>query len=253
MSSRAPEHERGSTHLLLILGIIVVALIIGAGWLVYTKTVSKKSPAGSTSSTQNSALASAAQSACNAKFHDSDLCQFVAATAAQPFDKTSAVITMTTTTDGQPATLVLAQDGKGNNQLTTNGGGTSVESITLNGVLYTKVAGQAVWTKYPSMASAPTETTPSSDLSFLSSLNNEQFTKIGTAACDGANCLKYQFTDNLNPGATQYVLIDTSNHLMREYTSTGGTFGSLDMKVAYQNVTISMPSPVQDLSASVGQ
>lgn len=253
MASRAPVQQRGSTHLLLILAIIVIAIIIGAGWLVYTRTIGKKTLATVASSAQNAAVATVAQDQCNAKYHDSDLCSFIAAEAAQPYDKTSAVVTMTTTTDGQPVNIVLSQDGKGNNELVSTGGGVSIDSITLNGVLYTKAAGQSVWTKYPSTTGAPTQATPDSNLSFLASLNNTQFTKIGNAACDGATCLKYQFTDNLNAGATQYLLFDTHSHLMREYSSTGGTYGNMDIKIAYQKVTITMPSPVQDLSASLGQ
>ena len=256
MSARAPKQQQGSTHLLLILAIIVIVLIIGAGWLVYTKTIGMKK-AADTASTQNTAAASAAASAakdtCNAKYHDSDLCKFVAAEAAHPFEKTSAVITMTGMTGGTQSTIVLSQDGKGNSELVTTGGGYSVDSITLDGVIYTKAAGETVWTKYASGASAPTTTTPDSNLSFLASLDSTQFTKAGTAACGGSTCFKYTFTDTANAGATQYALFDKSDYLMREYASTGGTLGNMDIKITYQKVTITMPSPVQDLSANLGQ
>lgn len=266
MSQKRKSDERGIAHLLLIVIIVVVLAAIGfAGWKVYSN---KKGTSNSVTTTStpaqkanDKAVSSAAQSACLSKYHDSDLCKFVAAEAAAPFEKTPLKLTMTGTSGGQGGTWVMEQDGKGNNSLTLSGGGQTINTITLNGQVYTQTAAGGPWVTYGAASgssSSSTSDNPASSLSdFASSLSTTTYTKLGKEACGSLTCFKYQVIDSTTPTSTVYVWFDTSQYLMRQYYVADSSSGDkMTMNIDYQKVTISKPSPVQDLSAgstSTGQ
>lgn len=264
MSQQHESDQRGIAHLLLVVIIVVVLAAIGfAGWKVASN---KKNNSGANSTTSTPAesasaksAASAAESVCLGKYHDKDLCKFVAAETATPFEKSSVKITMTGTSNGTQGTWVMEQDGKGNNSLSMNGGGQMINMITLNGQSYTQMSTGGPWITYGASGAAgstSSQGTPDSSLtSFLSSLSTTSFTKLGKEACGSLTCFKYQIIDSTSPGATQYVWFDTGQHLMRQYfeSGVGGGSDSMTMTISYQKVTISKPSPVQDMSATSGQ
>jgi len=243
MSQVKQRSEEGFAHLLLIIIVVVVlAAVALAGWRIMDK---HKNP--STGSNTPKVRNSAVESQCLATYHDSDLCSFQAIAAAEPIDKTAFKATLTTVQADSNTTMTFEQDGKGNSSLMSSGGGSALNSITFNGSTY--IQNGTTWIRYPSGTSTPTTTNPDTNLSFLSSIANTKFTKLGSEACGNLTCIKYQITDNATPAVKQYAWVDTHDHLMREWSSTDGT-SSTDMKLSYEAVTITTPSPVQDFSAS---
>ena len=263
MKQQHKSDERGVAQLLLIVVIVVVVAAIGyVGWKVVSNKNSKNSTTTSSTPAQSAsanAAASAAQTACLAKYHDQDLCKFVAAEAAAPFGKTALKMTMTGTSGGTQGTWTLEQDGKGNSSLSVDSGGQTINAITLNGQVYTQTTAGGSWITYGSSSSASSaaaQSNPDSTLtSFLSGLSTTTFTKLGKEACGSLTCFKYQIKDTTTPNATEYVWFDTGQHLMRQYYASGvsGTSDTLTMTINYQPVTITKPSPVQDISTPAAQ
>jgi hypothetical protein len=187
---------------------------------------------------------------CLAKFHDTDLCRFAATESAQPLTKTSYQATMTSTQSGTTTTLVFQQNGKGDTAIATNGGSSAspgLNSITYKGNTY--IEDGSAWIKYPAASTPAQSANPSSSLSFMSSLVSKNLTKADSEACGSMTCLKYQLVDSATPNTTAYLWFDTQHYLLREWSSSDPTNGSIDMKISYQPVSISAPSPVENLSA----
>jgi len=247
MRQQINNDERGMAHVMVAVLVVVVLVAIGlVGWRVMAKK-NDKTPADKTTTV---AAASAAYTSCLAQFHDTTLCHFAEAESAKPIDKAAYQATLTTDQSGTASTLVFAQDGNGNTSLTTSGGSASeqLNTVTYAGVTYIKNG--SVWIKYPTTSTPAQTTDPSSDLTFMSSLTSEHFTKVDSEACGSLTCLKYKLTDTATPTATDYVWFDTHDYLLREFSSTDPSSGTTDMKLSYQAVSISVPSPVQDLSTT---
>lgn len=245
MKKQLQQDERGVAHVLLILVVVVVLAVVGfAGWRVYKNDKDKKSST-TTSTTSTKAKASVARTACMTKYNDKDLCAFQAAMVTTPLEKTPFQATLTVKQDGVTSTMTFAQDSKGNSKLTTTSGETQLNTVLLNGVTYVETNG--VWIKYPATTDVPTSTNPTEDLSFAASFDSTKFAKVGTEACGSLTCTKYKIADNLMAGSTQYAWIDNKDHLLREWSATDAN-SSTDMKISYQAVSITMPSPVQDYS-----
>lgn len=257
MSHKRLSDERGIAHLLLIVIVVVVVAVIGfAGWKVYSNKKNNNVTTSSTpaQSASNKQVASAAETACLGKYHDKDLCKFVAAEEATPFEKTSLKVTMSGSSGGSSGTWVMEQDGKGNDSLSTSGGGQTLNMITLNGQVYTQTASGGPWITYGAASSTSGQSsTPGSGLTdFVSSLSTTTYTKLGKEACGNLTCFKYKVADASMPTSTQYVWFDTKQHLMRQYFESDSSNGdSMTMTISYQKVTINKPSPVQDMSASM--
>lgn len=254
------KNEQGVTHLILVLVIVVVVAVVGfAGWQVASKNKKTNNSSSASTSSNTKALASTAQNACETKYHDKDLCKFVAAEAAQPFDKASTVVTMTSSDSNGTSNIVLSSDGKGNNSLTMSGGSSgSLNSITLDGHTYIQMQAGGAWIDEGasgSSASSSDSSAAASDnslKSFTADLSGFTYTKADKEACGELTCFKYQIVDAANPGTTQTCWFDTKNYLLREY-KTHDSNGDLDMKVAYQKVTITKPSPIQSAQSLYGQ
>ena len=262
MSKKFHQNEQGIAHVLL--AIVVVVVVAAAGFAVWRvannnskKSSSQTSSSSKPSGSSNTAAASAAETACLSKYHDSDLCAFVAAEAATPFEKTAAKITLTGTSSGTPSNITLEQDGKGNESFSLTGGGQTINTINFDGQTYTQQTVGGPWITYGSNSSTNTSTssTPDSTLnSFISSVSTTSYTKIGTEACGNLTCFKYQIKDTTSPNSTQYAWFDTKDHLLRQYYESDPSTGDkMTMAISYQSVSISKPSPVQNLSSQTGQ
>lgn len=239
------SNERGVAF---ITELILAALVIGIiGYVFYTvgvaKTAKKSNPTATTATTK------AVDDSCVATFHDADLCHFAAYSTS--LDKQSYKATLNTTQAGQASTMVLQSDGKGNTSLSGTGNGATFNSIELAGATY--VQGNGVWLKYPSGASAPTPSSPSSNMNIGVSAAGITYKKLGTEHCGNLTCFKYQVMVAATPNITQYVWFDNSSYKLHEWKYDDGSGNSTDMVVTYQAITISAPSPVQDFSAAVGQ
>lgn len=253
------KDQLGVTHLLLVLVVVIVVAVVGfAGWQVaskHKKTSNSSTPAVSSST---KAVANAAQSSCETKYHDKDLCKFVAAQEAQPFDKASTVVTMTASDTNGTSNIVLSSDGKGNNSLTMTGSSPgALNSVTLDGHTYIQTEAGGAWvdegaSPSSSSTSSSSESSDSSLKSFAADVLGFGYTKVGKEACGPLTCFKYQIVDTATPGTTQYCWFDTKDYLLREY-KTHDSNGDLDMKIAYQKVTITKPSPIQSAQSLYGQ
>lgn len=256
MSHKHQSDQRGVAHLLLIVIVVVVVAAVGyVGWKVAGNK--KSSSSSSNVPAASKQVASAAETACLGKYHDKDLCKFVAAEEATPFEKTSLKVTMTGTSGGTQGTWYLEQDGKGNDSVNLSGGGQTMNVITYAGQSYMQTEANGPWVTYGAASSSSSNSqssTPDSSLTdFANSLSTTTYTKIGKEACGSQTCLKYKVADASMPNSTQYVWFDTKHHLMRQYFESDSSTGdSLTMTISYQKVTISKPSPVQDLSAGAG-
>lgn len=250
--------ERGIAHILLvILGVVVIAGVGFAGW----KVVNNKSNTNSNNTTNSGSTASStgktstgtsvtADASCLAQFHDANLCHF--AGNSSDFNKTAYTATLTLVQSGSTtSTSVLKNDGSGNTELTGSGSGQVINAITLAGVTYVQSNGTGPWIEYPTGASAPT-TSPTSNMNIGVGSVGITFKSLGTAACGSLTCYKYQVTSAADPGVTQDVWFDNSSYKLREWYYSPSSGNSTDMTVTYGPVTITKPSDVESLSASLG-
>src|SRR5580693_6462639 len=150
MDINCKQNERGITHLILIIVLVVViAAVAAVGWEVANKPKTK-TPVSSTtaSSNSNKTVSTSTDSSCLAVYHDSNLCKFAGNSNA--FEKTAYTAKITNVQNGTTSTMTLESDGKGNTDLTGTSGGSTINSITLNGNSYIQNNGSGAWIEYPS-------------------------------------------------------------------------------------------------------
>lgn len=258
MGHNHQSDQRGIAQVLLVVIIVVVVAAIGyVGWKVTSNKNKGSTSNSSAPAAGNKQVASAAETTCLASYHDKDLCKFVAAEAAAPFEKTPLKLTMSGTSGGSSGTWTMEQDGQGNDSLMMSGGGQTLNTITLGGQTYMQTTAGGPWVTYGaagnSSSSSTSQSSPDSSLTdFVKSMSTTKYTKLGKEACGGLTCFKYQVTDSTMPNSTQYVWFDTSRHLMRQYYEADSSTGDkMTMVISYQKVTISKPSPVQDMSSQM--
>jgi cytoskeletal protein RodZ len=242
------QDERGITHLLVIvIVVIVVAAIAAVGWKVANKAkpTTPTSSTSASSSTASTTASSTSDSSCLAAYHDSNLCKFAA--NSNTFDKTAYTAKITDVQSGTTSTMTLESDGKGNTDLTGTSGGSTINSITLNGTTYIQNNGSGPWIEYPSGASSPASN-PTSNMNIGVGSAGITFKAVGTQACGSLTCYKYQIIDSAMPSATQYALFDNSSYKLREWQYSDSNGDSTTMTVSYQAVNITAPSPVESLS-----
>jgi len=235
------RNQRGVGATVVIVAVVVLAVIGIAGWKLTQKN--------------DTPAQKAVQSDCQKLYHDKDLCKFA---SNADFDKLSYKMTITST--GQNAgTLSMSNDGKGNSEISGDGGGQPYDAITLNNTTYLKDNTDGKWFKFaPSDSSAPKQDDPSSSVKVDNSFTdaaaqaNYSYKRLGKEACGKLTCLKYQFLDKTQPGTTQYVWFDTKDYRMQRFQSKDAS-GTTDMVIVYQAVTISAPSPTKDFSTGVDQ
>ncbi len=249
--------SKGSSKKTIIIIAAIVAVLVIAG-LLFWMLGGKNSALNPVNSVKKAAQESTLETQCLAKYHDANLCHFEAWSSLNPIDKMAYTGTMTETANGQTSTIVFKQDGKGNTSMTMSGGGQPGEFNTVEYGGSTYMQQGNVWEKYPSSSKPQTQDSPSSSLSFMDSILNTQFTKMGTEPCGNLTCYKYKITEN--GMGDQYVWFDTKDFKMREFSTPNfGAGGAMDMKMSYEPVTISAPSPVQEMTvptaptAPVGQ
>ena len=249
MYKKLQDDERGVGHLLMIIVAVLVLAAIGVvGWKVASN---KSSNPSSNLSSADKALSKAKQSSCMTAYNDSKLCSFAAFSTA--FNKTAYTATLKATQQGgTSSTFTIKSDGKGNTELVSTGSGQQIDAITLNGTSYIQSNGTGSWIAYPSGTSAPTlDPTTGMDIGVGSS--GLAYKYLGKEACGSLTCYKYQVASSLTPGTTQYVWFDNNSYKLREWSYTDGSGNSTDMAVNYSSVNITMPSPVESLTQSLGQ
>ncbi len=237
------HNQQGIAHIIiLVLALIVIGAVAGVGYEVMSKA---RTSSNSTTSTTAVKTNTAIDSKCLATYHDNNLCRF--STNASALNNSSYVASLTIESpSGETSTIALKNDGKGNTELTTTGGGQTFNTISLNGNSYIQTGGSSTWTEYPAGVQSPTlQVNPSSKLDLATDTPNLTFKAIGKSACGSLSCYKYQLTDSSTPDKTQYILFDNHSYLLREWQASDSTTGKVDMKMNYQAVNITAPSPVQ--------
>ena len=184
-------------------------------------------------------------------YNDSNLCAFANHTniASQQY----VAIGTATTGSGTSSTFTVSNDGKGNTEVTYGSNGQEVSSISLDGVTYVQEGTGTTWLEYSSGAVGATAVpnpTSGFDLNFNSSTPaGVTVTKEGTSACGSLSCYGYKVVDVATPTTTAYVYFDTHDYLLRHWTSNDTTTGvSVNLTFSYKTVTITKPSPVQQIT-----
>jgi hypothetical protein len=250
------KNEQGMAHLALVLIAVVVVAVVGfTGYKVASKNKTGSSNGSNTSTSSTTSGSSAASSAasdatCLATYHDANICHFA---ANSNINKIAYEATLNTTDpSGSASTMTLKADGKGNTQLSGTGNGASLNSITLNGTVYTEDTSTGVWLEYTGASVPPADQSdPASNMDIGVGNAGVTFKPEGKAPCQDMTCYKYAVSVAATPGTTQTVLFDTASYKLREWDYSSSSQGSIVMTVSYPNVNITAPSPVQKIS--VGQ
>lgn len=245
---RLTRNEKGVGSAVLIAVIVVVIAAVG----VVAWQVTKKSPSKTVSTTiSTKAVSTAAESSsCLKEFNDASLCAFAEHTniSSREYVATGTATNAT----GTKSTFTVKNDGKGNTEVTYGSGGQNLTSISLGGVTYIQSSPGGVWYEYSgsSLGSATSVPNPTSgfNLNFTSTTPaGVKVTKVGTASCGSLSCAEYKVVVASDPTAIQYVYFDKSNYLLRQWTSTEPGGVAVDLTFSYPSVTITKPSPVQQI------
>jgi hypothetical protein len=249
---RLRDDEKGIGRVLII-GIIVVVIAIVA--VVIWQTTKKSSTTSSVSTTSTSAKTTtspAISSACLKSYNDNSLCAFANHTniASQQYTANGTATSGTDVT----STYTVQNDGKGNTEVSYSSNGKQISAITLDGSTYLQTGANTTWLEYSgsSLGSATTVPNPTSgfNLNFTKSTPaGVTVTKDGTATCGNLECYKYKVVNASTPTTTEYVYFDTNDYLLRQWTSNDTSSGVLvNLTFSYLPVTITKPSPVQQIS-----
>lgn len=235
------KNQSGIAHLMIVIGVVVIAVIAAAAW----KVTSSKSTVPVT------AASKAAQSACEKELNDKNFCKF-----ASSFTLTASYKSTITSVDsaGATSTMTMQADAKNNSSIVTSAGGKETAAyISLDGDTYFKDETTGSWTKIAGDKTKPTVTSPTSDIKIdttdLTAKNTTTYKYLSKEKCGNLNCFKYQVIDTTAAGTTQYIWFDDKNFQMQRWYSKDAN-GSTDMSFSYQAVKISAPSPITDTSAS---
>jgi len=229
--------------------IAIIVVLVGGGVVAYEAT--KKSTPNSPTTVSQKASTATVASACLKSYNDSQLCAFAEHTniASQQY----VAIGTATIVNGTSPTFTVSNDGKGNREVTYGYNGQEISSITLNGITYIQEGSGTTWLEYTASstvaASAPNPTS-GFDLNFNTSTPaGVSVTKVGTSACGSLTCYDYKVVDVATPTTTAYVYFDTHDYLLRHWTSSDSTTGvNVNLTFTYKSVTITKPSPVQQIT-----
>lgn len=252
MKTSLRKDQGGIAHLLIIVLVVVVLAGVGfAAWWVFVKNKDDTPAAIQNASQEAQDAANTTKTACMSQYDDQDLCNMIAVQTANPFEQRASVITMTGTSLGTNNTLVVSSDGQGNSQTNMTSDGETYNYISFNGITYFQYETGGTWYTYGSSSNDATEETSSIESgldAMLSSLTTTTYTKVGQEACGNLTCLKYQIIDSDTPNSSYTVWFDTTDYMLRQFYQADEN-GELTMVVDYQAVTITAPSPVEDMSS----
>lgn len=244
------NHEKGVGSVFII-AIVVVLAVAGVVTWQLTKKSSPKTPS-STNSTNTANTSGSVSSSCLKAYNDNALCAF--AEHANISNQEYVATGTATNSTGSKSTYTVKNDGKGNTEVTYSSNGQQLSSINLDGATYIQTGTSSSWLEYSgtSLGAATAAPNPTSGfkLDFTTSTPaGVSVTKEGTTSCGSLTCYKYKVIDSSTPTATEYVYFDTSSYLLRQWTSNDTSSGiSVDLTFSYPSVTITKPSPVQQIS-----
>ena len=240
--------QRGAGHLIIVV-IVALVIVAGAGYLVYSKQ-NKKSDTAETASLANIASSKEVQDACLDELDDKDFCKFASNWAGTEGSFTTTITSENS--DGKTVTVMKTENEKRSSYVATTDGTETSAFVALDGVSYVKDYSDGVWTKYTlDDSSVSSQTNVKDDFSvdeFTDDTADDStvtYKKIGKEACGSLTCFKYQIIDSTAPDTEEFVWFDDDSYVMRRM-STKDSSGSFDMVITYGKVTISAPSPTKD-------
>lgn len=230
------KDQRGLAPILLIaIAVVVIAAIGLAGWQVVNK---KDDPIAKAT---KEAIA-----ACNQS--DKDLCKFLASWKENKYYTIKAA----SENDGQKSTYTMQSIGGDRTHMTSSGGGTDYEIITIGKTTYTKDAADGAWWKQTLPDTDTSNPSQDVDVDFKDPDENAPETdktvykKIGKEPCGNLTCFKYQVIDPTLKDETQYIWFDDDTYQLRRM-SIEGSGSKSDMVFSYEKFTIEEPSPTKDM------
>jgi uncharacterized protein (UPF0333 family) len=238
------KDQRGIAHIAIIL--VVLVLAAAGGGYYYVSKANKKTNVLQTTEQK------ATNEACMKVVNDEDQCAYFAANTG---DFGNYTMVMTGSNAGESFNWTMADDGKDNTSVKMSGGGFEMETVTLNGDVYSKMAGANSWTKYPKTESADAteeSDTPFSDDDFKFDYNKDKMTSAGKEQCGELTCFKYTYTgsetvDDETVNYTWTIWFDDKDYKTRKAVGTGADGSNFEMVFTYGGVTISEPSPVSSI------
>lgn len=169
----------------------------------------------------------------------------------------------TTSADGQSTfSGQMKFDSQGNMEIISfQDGQLQSNMLIIDQVTYIKAADQEVWFKLESQSSAEEAQAPTENLNELEASYQDQqnanFTKIASETCGERRCDKYQLSfvpeegqETESEDSTEltevYIWIDQQEYLARKMEVVTAD-STTTMTYSYENVSLSVPSPVQEM------
>ena len=244
--------QDGFAHIMLLLAAVVLVGVGGVGYYVFTK---QKSSSSSMSPIVSSAANKEVNDACNKQLSDKDFCKFASNWQVLENYKSTLVSTSKTGT----TTMNMETDGADKTKAVTFQDGKEISAfITIGKTFYTKDEADGSWTKFTDDSITQPSTKIKDEVKITdfkeskAETDKTQYKKIGKEACDKLTCFKYQIIDPKTPTSEQFVWFDTRDYVMRRWL-TKDIEGTTDMKLSYDKVAISAPSPIKSTTTSSSQ
>jgi hypothetical protein len=247
--SKSNESESGLGQIFIVAVVVVVLAVAGIIIWGLTRSSNNNSATNTSTSTNNTA---AVNNNCQNYYHDSTLCVFANHIGLSTYAYTSSGTA--TSSSGAQYNFTFKNDGKGNREITYTAAGKQISAIILDGAEYVQSGAGTTWLEFSgsslSTATPVPDPTSNFNLSFTQAeLAKYSFNKEGTAACGNLSCVKYKVNILASPDIVQYVYFDTSSYLLREWSYSNPTTGvSATINISYPAVTITAPSPVQQVT-----
>jgi outer membrane lipoprotein-sorting protein len=240
---RTKHKESGAAHIALFVVSIVVLAAGFAGWWVWHNQQAKKKPTDNVSRSVEDAIKNA-----KCEYDDKDLCKFFSGWKAQD----SYTVTATSKdSDGATTTSVIETSGKTDSRMKVSGP-VNYETVVIGDTLYTK--GGSVWYKqtipkeeYAKYSDTTSSMLPEPETEEDTPTSAVTYKKITKEACGEYTCFKYQVIDPKDTDTTSYLWFDDEDFQLRRMQTINTNGMSYDATFGYKKVTISAPSPAQDL------
>lgn len=242
------KDQRGIGHVVEI--VIIAVIILGVGGFIAWRMLSTQQ--GGSSNTSNSAAQTALEQAianANCTYDDKDLCKFMTSWKLDSDVKVDATMVQ----DGQTTTSTfISTQGGANSHTKMNIGGNPYETIVIGNDRYTKTA-DGTWWKETVEPAQVAESNADYEYDFEEPTTTETpdqtvYKKVGSEACGGLTCLKYQILDPETPDTNQYLWFDTKTYQVRRMLVEDAS-SKMDQTFSYENISVSAPSPSKDLPA----
>lgn len=232
---------KSKKNIVIIISSILLVVVAGlAVWLFVFKDDSNPETNNASSKTSQAEIDS-----CEKNINDKDLCKFFA--SWKEVEKFKAV--STNISDGVSSVSTIKVDGDNSHIILE--GDYPMEIITIGDDSYTK-AGD-VWWKESNKAAQPDDdenyTIDTGDYNYEESeMDNLDYKKLGKESCGEFSCFKYQMLDmSDNEILSHYVWFDDSSYMIRKVSTENIDGTSTEQVFSYEDFTISIPSPVQEL------